>query len=81
MGKTLFVLELPEPEPRKKQARPVQKHRNKKLYSRKTKHRGRAGEGPGNAGAFVIGAVAPGNAGGFILRGPTGRARFAAIKN
>lgn len=39
MGKILFTLELPEPEIRKIQAPPVKKHKNKKLYSRKAKHK------------------------------------------
>ena len=39
MGKTLFILELPEPKVRKAQAPPVKKHKNKKLYSRKMKHK------------------------------------------
>lgn len=52
MGKILFVLDIPEPEPRKKAARPVQKHKNKKLYSRKVKHKDKAGVAPGQPGAF-----------------------------
>lgn len=39
MGKTLFILELPEPAVRKALAPPLKKHKNKKLYSRKTKHK------------------------------------------
>lgn len=39
MGKILFTLELPEPEVRKTQAPPVKKHKDKKLYSRKVKHK------------------------------------------
>lgn len=51
MGKTLFVLELPAPAPRKPQAPPVKRHKDKKLYSRKVKHR----KSPVNhAGDFFI---------------------------
>ena len=39
MGKTLFTLELPEPKVRKIQAPPTKKHKDKKLYSRKMKHK------------------------------------------
>ena len=52
MGKILFVLDIPEPEPRKATAPPVRKHKNKKLYSRKLKHKGKAGGAPGHPGAF-----------------------------
>lgn len=54
MGKIIFALEIPEPKWRKDLARPVQKHKNKKLYSRKNKHKGRAGEASGISGAFFI---------------------------
>lgn len=52
MGKILFVLDIPEPEPRKAAAPPVQKHKNKRLYSRKVKHKDKTGGAPGWPGAF-----------------------------
>lgn len=54
MGKIIFVLDIPEPKTRKAQAPTVKKHKNKKLYSRKLKHKGKAGEAPGYAGGFVL---------------------------
>lgn len=39
MGKVLFVLDLPEPALRKAKAPPVRPHKDKKLYSRKEKHK------------------------------------------
>lgn len=72
MGKTLFVLELPEPEVRKAQAPPVKKHKSKKLYSRKLKHKGRAGEAnPRQAGGFSFAQTA--------LRGLPGHARLSGL--
>lgn len=51
MGKILFVLEVPEPAPRKPLAPPSKKHKDKKLYSRKVKHK----KSPVNpAGDFLI---------------------------
>lgn len=39
MSKTVFTLTLPEPRVRKKQPRPALAHKNKHLYSRKSKHK------------------------------------------
>lgn len=39
MSKTVFTVTLPEPRVRKKQARPARAHKNKHLYSRKSKHK------------------------------------------
>ena len=58
MGKVLFVLEVAEPEPRKPQAPPVRKHKSRKLYSRKAKHKGVAGD-PREAGGFFMHKLPP----------------------
>lgn len=52
MGKTLFVLELEEARTRKKLAPPAKKHKSKKCYSRKDKHKGLRDTAPGQAGGF-----------------------------
>lgn len=41
MGKIIFSLEIPQGEPRKKQPPAAKAHRDKKSYSRKTKHKAR----------------------------------------
>lgn len=59
MGKTLFVLELEEPRLRKKFAPAAKKHKSKKTYSRKDKHKGLRETAPGYAGGFFIGKKLP----------------------